>query len=61
MAIPKFSDIVRVIAAVRCLNAGQTIEQVAASTKVSPKQIRGWLRAAGYRQIPTTGKWVVAY
>ena len=58
--IPKFSDIVRIITLVRCLNSGQSIEQVSASAKMSPAgQIRGQLRAAGYKKIPS-GKWVVS-
>jgi len=56
---PKFSDIVKVMAAVRCLNSGQSIDQVAASAKSSPQQIRGWLRAAGFRKSPRTGKWLI--
>lgn len=59
MATPKFADIINVLAAVRCLNAGQTIEQVAASAKVSPQQVRAWLRKAGFRRGPSTGKWFI--
>jgi len=58
MAI-KFSDIVRIIALVRCLNSGQSIEQVAIGAKSTPAQIRGQLRAAGFRKTPNTGKWIV--
>lgn len=48
---PKFKDIVNILAAVRCLNAGQTVEEVAKSAKVSPRKVRGWLNSGGFRRL----------
>lgn len=55
--IPKFADIVSIIAFVRCLNSGQSLDQVAASSKMSKQQILGKLKAAGYRRAPN-GTWI---
>ena len=57
---PKFSDIVKVIAIVQALGAGQTIEDIAVAMKISPQKVRGWLKWGGYRRLPD-GKWVVNY
>lgn len=56
--IPKFADIVTIMAFVRCLNSGQSLDQVAASSKMSKQKILGMLRAAGYRRTPK-GTWLV--
>ena len=54
----KFSDIANILTTVRMLNSGKTIQQVAASAKVSPQQIRAWLKQGGFRQ-STSGQWMV--
>lgn len=41
-------QIVNVLAAVRCLNAGQPLAKVAADANRSPATIRRWLRQAGF-------------
>lgn len=51
-----FQKICATIAALRCLNAGQSVEQVAVSVKVSPQAVRGWLRQGGFRRIAVNGK-----
>jgi len=51
-----FKHICSILAAVRCLNAGQTVAQVAASAKVSTQTIYGWLKEAGFRKMTINGK-----
>ena len=46
----KFSHICSVIAAVRCLNAGQSFAEIARSAKRSPSTIRRWVNKAGFRR-----------
>ena len=51
MSQPTFKQICATAAAVRCLNAGQTLKQIAQSAQVSPATIQRWLRDAGFRKI----------
>lgn len=51
-----FKSICATLAAVQCLNAGQSMEKVAASAKVSPQQVRAWLRKGGFRRYTINGK-----
>jgi len=46
----KFNAIANILAAVRCLNAGQTFETVAKSAKVQPRTVRRWVSKAGFRK-----------
>lgn len=43
-----FERICAIIAAVRCLNAGQTFDEIANSAKVHPSTIRRWVSGAGF-------------
>lgn len=51
-----FNDICNMAAAIRCLKDGQSVNQVAASAKVSPQKVRGWVRQAGYRRVALAGQ-----
>ena len=47
----KFKDICTILAAVQCLNSGQSLAEVAASANVSKQQVNGWLQQGGFRKI----------
>ena len=55
----KFNTIANILAAVRCLNSGQTIDQVAVSAKVKPATVRAWLRRGGFRQNQALGRYSI--
>lgn len=46
----KFDHICAVVAAVRCLNAGQSFSEIARSAKRSPSTIRRWVNKAGFHK-----------
>ena len=52
----KFQTICAIAATVRCLNDGQSVNQVAVSAKVSPQKVRGWLRQGGFKRIDLNGE-----
>jgi transposase len=43
-----FTKMASTLAAVRCLNAGQSFAQVASSAKRHPSTIKRWLKNAGF-------------
>lgn len=45
-----FDHVCSVIAAVRCLNSGQSFAQIARSAKRSPSTVRRWVNRAGFRR-----------
>jgi hypothetical protein len=61
MAKPTLQTICAIAATVRCLNAGQSINQVAASAKVSPQKVRGWLKVGGFKRVTGTTKYLFGY
>lgn len=46
----KFSQVVNILAAVRCLNGGQSFAQIARSAKRSPSTVRRWVNRAGFHR-----------
>lgn len=54
-----FETIINAAAAIRCLNDGQTIKQIAASAKVTESTVRRWVNGSGFKK--HNGKWVFAH
>ena len=44
----KFTDVIRTMAFIKCLNSGMDIETLAKQAKTSAHSIRGCIRAAGF-------------
>lgn len=56
MKSTSLKTICAIAATVRCLNDGQSVNEIATSAKVSPQKVRSWVRQGGYRRIAISGQ-----